>query len=464
MSKTRQMALVGFLQAQNCSNYVGSWRHPGSATDFLGVEYYQRIAQALEHGKFHMCFFDDRLAMPDILGHSHIEAVRNGVRVVKMDPCTILTCMGMATKNLGLGSTYSTTYYEPFHVARVFATLDHMLGGRAAWNVVTSLNDSEAANFGRDAHPDHDERYDVADEFMEAVLGHWDTWEDDAIVLDKARGVFADPAKVHRLDHRGPSFRTRGPLPVPRTPQGRPVVIQAGQSGRGRRFAARWGELLFVIHPNVEIARQVYREVKEEVARVGRDPKLVTIAPAIYCIPGATTAEAEDKARYIEGLAHPLDTLVLLSEVLNFDFATKGLDEPFTGEELASIGGLQALRDRVVKASGKANPTTRDFITFSGRGTLREIPRFIGTPKTIADGLEEWFTTEACDGFVLAATHVPGAYEEFVALVVPELQRRGLYRTEYEGTTFRERLLGPGQSRLPTGHPGARFRRARAAV
>ena len=443
----RQISMVAFLQAQNCSNYAASWRHADAAPDFLTAEYYQRIARTLEAGCFDLAFFDDRLAMPDRYGDDHADAVRHGVRVVKMDLIPLMTAMGLATRHLGVGGTYSTTYYEPFHVARVFGTLDHMLGGRAAWNVVTSLNDSEAANFGREAHPEHDARYDVADEFMEAVLGHWDTWEDDAIVLDKARGVFADPAKVHRLDHRGASFRTRGPLPVPRTPQGRPVVIQAGQSGRGRRFAARWGELLFMIHPNPELARQAYREVKDEVARLGRDPKLVTIAPAIYCIPGETGDEAAEKAAYIEGLAHPLDSLVLLSEVLNFDFATKGLDEPFTAEELRSIGGLQALRDRVVKASGKANPTTQDFITYSGRGTLREIPRFIGTPKTIADGLEEWFTTEACDGFVLAATHVPGAYEEFVALVVPELQRRGLFRREYSGSTLRDHLGLPRPQR-----------------
>ena len=443
----RQISMVAFLQAQNCSNYAASWRHADAAPDFLTAEYYQRIARTLEAGCFDLAFFDDRLAMPDRYGDDHADAVRHGVRVVKMDLIPLMTAMGLATRHLGVGGTYSTTYYEPFHVARVFGTLDHMLGGRAAWNVVTSLNDSEAANFGREAHPEHDARYDVADEFMEAVLGHWDTWEDDAIVLDKARGVFADPAKVHRLDHRGAAFRTRGPLPVPRTPQGRPVVIQAGQSGRGRRFAARWGELLFMIHPNPELARQAYREVKNEVARLGRDPKLVTIAPAIYCIPGETADEAAEKAAYIEGLAHPLDSLVLLSEVLNFDFATKGLDEPFTAEELESIGGLQALRDRVVKASGKANPTTRDFITYSGRGTLREIPRFIGTPKTIADGLEEWFTTEACDGFVLAATHVPGAYEEFVALVVPELQRRGLFRSAYSGSTLRDHLGLPRPQR-----------------
>jgi FMN-dependent oxidoreductase (nitrilotriacetate monooxygenase family) len=443
----RQITMVAFLQAQNCSNYAASWRHAEAAPDFLTAGYYQRIARVLEAGCFDLAFFDDRLALPDRYGDDHAEAVRHGVRVVKMDLVPLMTAMGLATTHLGVGGTYSTTYYEPFHVARVFATLDHMLGGRAAWNVVTSLNDSEAANFGRESHPDHDARYDVADEFMEAVLGHWDTWEDDAIVLDKARGVFGDPAKVHRLDHRGASFRTRGPFSVPRTPQGRPVVIQAGQSGRGRRFAARWGELLFVIFPTLENGRKVYRETKDDIARAGRDPRRVTIAPAIYCIVAESTAMAEEKAAYIASLARPIDSLVLLSEVLNFDFATKGLDEPFSSEELASLGGLQALRDRVVIASGKTNPTPRDFVEYSGRGTIREMPRFVGTPKTVADGLEEWFSTEACDGFVLAATHVPGAYEDFVRLVVPELQRRGLFRREYSGPTLRDHLGLPRAAR-----------------
>jgi FMN-dependent oxidoreductase (nitrilotriacetate monooxygenase family) len=284
-----------------------------------------------------------------------------------------------------------------------------MIGGRAAWNIVTSLNDSEAANFGGETHPEHDTRYDRADEFVEVVLGHWDSWEDDAIVLDRARGLFADPAKVHRLDHRGKWFRSRGPFTVPRSPQGRPVLIQAGQSGRGRRFAARWGDLLFVIFPGLAFAQQAYREIKDEVARLGRHPERVRVAPAIYCIVGETRAMAEDKAAYIEQLAHPLDALVLLSEVMNYDFARKGLDEPFTDAELAGLGGLQALRDRVVRSSGKANPTTRDFVQHSGRGTLGEMPRFVGTPTDVADGLEEWFTSRACDGFVLAATHMPGA-------------------------------------------------------
>jgi FMN-dependent oxidoreductase (nitrilotriacetate monooxygenase family) len=436
----RQLVLVAFLQAQNCSNYPASWRHAETATDFLTPAYYQRIARTLEDAKFHLAFFDDRLAMPDRYGDDFAESVRHGIRVVKLDLIPLLTAMGLCTRRLGLGGTYSTTYAEPFHVARTFATLDHMIGGRAAWNIVTSLNDSEAANFGFPAHPDHDARYDRADEFVEVVLGHWDSWEDDAIVLDRARGVFADPARVHRLDHRGQWFRSRGPFTVPRSPQGRPVLIQAGQSGRGRRFAARWGELLFVIFPTLEFARQAYREIKDEAARQGRDPERVRVAPAIYCVVGETRAMAEDKAAYIEKLAHPLDTLVLLSEVLNYDFATKGFDEPFTDAELAALSGLLATRDRVVRLSGKPNPTVRDFIQWSGRGTLSEMPRFVGTPADVADGLEEWFTGRAADGFVLAATHMPGAYEDFARLVVPELQRRGLFHRDYAGTTLRENL------------------------
>jgi FMN-dependent oxidoreductase (nitrilotriacetate monooxygenase family) len=445
----RQMTLVAFLQAQNCSNYPASWRHQATAPDFLTPEYYQRIARTLEQGRFHLAFFDDRLAMPDRYGDDYTASVRHGIRVVKLDLIPLLTAMGLASRHLGLGGTYSTTYYEPFHVARVFATLDHMVGGRAAWNVVTSLNDSEAANFGQQSHPDHDARYDRADEFVEAVLGHWDTWEDGAIVLDRSEGIFADPAKVHRLDHRGTWFRTRGPFTVPRTPQGHPVLIQAGQSGRGRRFAARWGELIFVISPNRELGRKTYREFKDEVVRVGRDPDQVRVTPAVYCVVGETRTMAEDKAAYIDRLAHPLDALVLLSEVLNFDFASRGLDEPFSDEDLRSISGLQALRDRVVRLSGKAHPSTRDFIQFSGRGTVREMPLFVGTPGEVADGLEEWFTQDACDGFVLAATHMPGAYEDFVRLVVPELQRRGLHQREYAGTTLRDNLG------LPRPAPGA---------
>ena len=264
MSRRGEMAMVAFLQAQNCSNYPGSWRHPETMQDFLSPKYYQRIARNLEDGRFHMAFFDDRLALPDILGHDHAQAVTNGIRVVKLDLISILTAMGLATEKLGLGATYSTTYYEPYHVARVFATLDHMLGGRVAWNVVTSLNDSEAQNMGRAEHPAHDLRYDRADEFMEIVLSHWDAWGDDAIINDRATGIFADPTKVRRLNHDGRWYKSQGTFTVPRTPQGRPVLIQAGQSGRGKSFAAAWGDLIFVIYPNLKAGQRVYAEFKAQ--------------------------------------------------------------------------------------------------------------------------------------------------------------------------------------------------------
>src|SRR6266508_1266117 len=227
---------------------------------------------------------------------------------------------------------------------------------------------------------------------------------------------------------------------VPATPQGRPVIIQAGQSGRGRKFAARWGEILFVVFPTKEIGLKDYREVKDSIAAVGRDPSQVKLLPAVYCIVGETRTMAEEQAAYIDTLARPIDTLALMSEVMNYDFARKGMNEPFSDEELASVTGLQGFRDRVVRVSGKKNPTTRDFIDVSHRGTAHDHPRFIGSPKDVADGLEEWFVDEACDGFVIAATHVPGSYEDFVRLVVPELQRRGLVRREYAGTTLRENL------------------------
>src|SRR5229473_3922526 len=437
----RQMAMVGFLQAQNCTNLPASWRHPESRTDFLSADFYREIARVLEAGKFHLAFFDDRLAMPDRFGNDHVHTVEHGIRCVKLDPLVVLMTMGMVTKHLGLGATCSTTYYEPFHVARLFATVDLMTDGRAGWNVVTSLNDGEALNMGRGEVMEHDLRYDRADEFMEVVLGHWDAWDDDALILDKVSGRFAAADKVHRLDHVGPYFRSRGPFTVPRSAQGHPVIIQAGQSGRGRSFGAQWGEVIFVVYPNIEIAKRDYADFKKEVARRGRDPEHVKVAQLINTVSAATTAEAQDKWAEISKLPLEIDALSLLSEVLNFDFARKGMDEAFTDDELAEMSGLQAIRDRVVQASGKKNPTVRDFIHFSGRGRVHD--PIIGGPKEVADRLEQWFVERACDGFVVSATHVPGAYEDFVRFVVPELQRRGLFRKEYAGKTLRENLGVP---------------------
>ena len=435
----RMMTLVAFLQAQNCSNLPGSWRHPSTMLDFLSPEYYQRIARTLEDGKIQMAFFDDRLALPDLYTGDHAEAVAAGVCAVKMDPATILMTMGMVTRRLGLGVTYSTTYYEPFHVARLFATMDLMLKGRAAWNIVTSLNRAEAANFGSDEHMGHDVRYDRADEFMEVVLGHWNTWEDDALILDKANNRFADPAKVRRLDHTGRYFRSRGPFSVPRSPQGHPVLIQAGQSGRGQMFAAKWAEVVFVIYHSFEDAKKEYASFKAAVAAAGRDPARVHVAPACYVCVGESEAVALEKRAVIEATARDVDALVLLSEVLNYDFAKKPLDEQFSDEELAELS-FQGFRDRVIRHSAKKNPTVRDFISVSGRGTVKKHPMFCGNPQQVADQMEEWFTAPACDGFVLAASNMPGAYDDVVRLLVPELQRRGLFQKNYTGPTLRDNL------------------------
>lgn len=438
--RERQLVLIAFMQASNCSNYPASWRHPGTAQHFLTPDYYQHIARTLEAGKFHLAFFDDRLAMPSQYGDSFVEAVQHGIRAVKLDLVPVMTAMLLATQHLGVGATYSTTYYAPFHIARLFATLDHLSRGRAAWNIVTSLNDAEARNFGRPRHAEHDVRYDQADEFVEAVTGLWRTWEDGALLLDRAQERFADPTKVHRLNYQGQWFQAQGPLTVPRPPQGRPVLIQAGQSQRGRDFAARWGELIFVITPTLEGAQALYADVKTRALRYGRTPETLKIAPALYIVVGETETIARDKLAYIESLARPVDALVLLSEIMNYDFARHDLDEPLPITALEQMTGIRSVVERVVQSSGKPHPSVRDFLHYSGRGTLHELPCFVGTPAQVADQIEAWFTGQACDGFVVAATHLPGAYEDVVRLVVPELQQRGLFHTSYAGTTLRDNL------------------------
>jgi FMN-dependent oxidoreductase (nitrilotriacetate monooxygenase family) len=434
----RQMVMVGFLQAQNCTNLPASWRHPDSRTDFLSSDFYVEIARVLERGKFHLGFFDDRLAMPDRYGDDHAHTVEHGIRCVKLDPIVTLMTMATATTQLGLGATYSTTYYEPFHVARLFATIDLMTGGRAAWNVVTSLNDGEALNMGRDGVMEHDLRYDRADEFMEVVLGHWDTWEDDSLIVDKASGRFADGARVHRLDHGGQFFRSRGPFTVPRSAQGHPVVIQAGQSGRGRQFAGRWGEVIFTTSPNVAFGKKSYATLKDEAERRGRDPAGMLLCNLVTPVCAPTRMQAEDRMAVIQQLPLEIDQLSLLAEALNFDFASKALDEELTDEELASFSGLHTIRDRVLGLSGKKNPTVREFMQLSHRG--RPDDAIVGGPREVADRLEELFAENVCDGFVVGATHVPGGYADFVEYVVPELQRRGLYHLDYTGGTLRDNL------------------------
>lgn len=434
----RQMSLVGFMQAGSTSVYAGSWRHPATEHGFLDAGYYQKLGRTLEEGCFDLMFFDDRLAMPGIYGGSVAEAVRRGARPVKLDLSVVLGIIAGATRSIGLGATYSTTYHAPFHIARTFSTLDHLSGGRAAWNVVTSVNDSEAQNFGVDAHLDHDARYDRADEFLAATVGLWDSWEDDALVLDRAGGVFADPAKVHELGHHGKWFDVRGPLTAPRSPQGRPVLLQAGSSGRGRDFAARWAELIFTGDPNLAIARSHYEDQKARIAGRGRDPSSVRMLPMAYTVVGESRDHAAEREQvFLNDLVHPMASLTLLSELMNHDFSDMALDAPITDELIESVSGIRGLVQNLRQHIG-------DRVTLGDlaghRATLLQGPRFVGTGTDVADQMEEWFTGDACDGFVIAATHCPGAYEDVVRMVVPELQRRGLFRRRYTGRTLRDHL------------------------
>ncbi len=434
----RSMSLVGFMQAGSTTVYAGSWRHPATEHGFLKAGYYAKLGRILEEGCFDMMFFDDRLAMPGIYGGSVAEAVRLGARPVKLDLSVVLGIIAGVTDHIGLGATYSTTYYSPFHVARTFATLDHLSGGRAAWNVVTSVNDSEAQNYGFTEHLGHDERYERADEFLEATVGLWDTWEDDALVLDRSAGVFADPTRVHELGHEGKWFTVRGPLTVPRCPQGRPVLLQAGSSGRGRDFAARWAELIFTGDPDIEIARSHYKDQKERIGAGGRDPASVKMLPMVYTVLGESHAHAEEREQlFLHELVDPLASLTLLSELMNYDFSGMALDEPITDELVESVSGIRGLVQNLRSHIG-------DQVTLADlaghRATLLQGPRFVGTAHEVADQMEHWMESEACDGFVVAATHSPGAYEDVVRLVVPELQRREVFRREYAGATLRENL------------------------
>ena len=446
------MSLVAFMQAGSTSVYAGSWRHPATEHNYLDASYYAKIGRQLEEGCFDLMFFDDRLAMPGIYGGSVAEAVKYGARPVKLDLSVVLGVLAQATSRIGLGATYSTTYYAPFHVARTFASLDHLSRGRAAWNVVTSVNDSEAQNFGVQSHLGHDERYDRADEFLDVVAGLWDTWEADAILHDRENGIYANPDKVHELGHVGQYFSARGPLTVPRTPQGRPVILQAGSSGRGRDFASRWADLIFTGDPGLEVAKSHYADQKQRIADSGRDPATVRICPMAYAVIGESEEHAKEReAMFLNDLVDPMASLTLLSELMNYDFAQHDLDDPVTDELIASVSGIRGLVQNLRTHIGGDTVTVRDLA--GHRATLLQGPRFVGTGAQVADQMEEWFHGGACDGFVLAATHCPGSYEEFVRMVVPELQHRGVFRKQYQGSTLRDHLGLQNPDRQVAGVP-----------
>ncbi|MDB5058210.1 MAG: FMN-dependent monooxygenase, partial [Chloroflexi bacterium] len=310
----RQMHLAGFLIAGPVAHSHALWRHPETAMNFLQPEGYQEIAGILERGKFDLLFFADRLAMSTTYGDSLDVGVRHGDQdVVRLDPLQVLGLVAAGTTQLGLGATCSTTYYLPYYLARAFATLDHLSRGRAAWNVVTSVNEGEARNFGYEEHLEHDRRYDRADEFMEVAHRLWESWDEHALVLDRERGLFAEPAQVRAIDHDGSWFHSKGPLNVPRSPQGRPVIIQAGSSGRGKAFAARWAEVIFTIQPTAELAQAFYRDVHSQLAAVDRADDACRILLAVMPFIGKTDTEAREKRDLHNSLVQPLVGLSTLS-------------------------------------------------------------------------------------------------------------------------------------------------------
>jgi FMN-dependent oxidoreductase (nitrilotriacetate monooxygenase family) len=352
-----------------------------------------------------------------------------------MDPLPILGALAAVTSRIGLGATRSTTYDAPYNIAREFATLDHISAGRSAWNVVTSMNDGEALNYGSVPHLGHDERYDRADEFMEVAFKLWDSWEPDALVLDRERGIYADPDKVHYLNHAGKWFQSRGPLNIPQGPQGRPVVIQAGSSGRGKAFAARWSEVIFALQPNMERMRIFTAEVRAALAQQGRAEDASRILMAIMPFVGESRAEAEDKRDLHDSLVDPLVGLSTLGAHTNADFSNLALDDGIEAvTSSGSQGNLAALKSIAAGASISIAEAGRIY----GRGVM--CPRLVGTAKDIADEMAEIVSSGAADGFVVSPAFLPDTFEDFVDAVVPLLQDKGMLRREYQGVTLRDHL------------------------
>jgi FMN-dependent oxidoreductase (nitrilotriacetate monooxygenase family) len=430
--RDRKMHLLAYVKTGPTAQLAGAWRHPeADLDDIFTPERYEHMARVLEAARFDGCFFADTLGLPDIYKGSFDTYLREGGQLSYLDPMMVLPVMARATNHLGLGATLSTSFFNPYHLARMLASLDHLSRGRACWNVVTSTMDFEARNFGLDALPAKDLRYDRADEVVEACCALWDCWQDDALVMDKASGLFVDPAKVRYADYKGRHVRTRGPLTVPRCPQGRPVLMQAGASPRGRDFAARWAEAIFCSSGSKKDAMEFYADIKTRMARFGRVPGDCAICTSMTIVLGETEAIAREKAEYLLSLV-PLEmVLATNSAMLGADLSTtENEDELTRNKGHQGHGGLEERIRQTMRAEG---------ITFA-EAIRRPRNLIVGTPATIADYMQDLFEAEACDGFVLTPTISPVMWEEFARMLTPELQGRGLLRTDYEGATMRENL------------------------
>ena len=431
MSATRQLKLGAFMRP--ISIHTAWWRYPGAYPDSnFNFQHLKRYAQTLERGKFDAFFMADHLAVMNM----PMNALKRSATVTSFDPMTLLPALAVVTERLGLVATASTTYNEPFHVARKFASLDHLSGGRAGWNVVTSSNPHEAPNFGREEHVEHDERYKIAREFVDVVTELWDSWADDAFIHDVDAGVFFDPDRLHVPNHKGQYFSVRGPLNVARPIQGWPVIVQAGASEAGRQLAAETAEVVFSGVNTIEGGRELYGDLKRRMAAIGRPADHLKVLPGAFVVVGETLAEARAKKARLDGLVHPDSGMATLSVTLGTDMSIYPLDAPVP--EIPESNASRSGRQKLLDMARRENMTVRQLAQYVGAafGTFE----IVGTPKTIADQMEEWLLTSASDGFNVMFPYLPGGLDEFVDQVVPELQRRGIYRRDYEGATLRENL------------------------
>jgi len=428
---SRQLRLGAFMRP--VSIHTAAWRYPGAFPDAnFNFAHYKRFVQTLERGRFDAFFMADHLAVMNM----PMNALKRSATVTSFDPLTLLPALAVVTEHLGLIATASTTYNEPYHVARKFASLDHISGGRAGWNVVTSANPNEAMNFGLEEHLEHGERYDRAREFFEVVIGLWDSWADDAFIRDVETGIYFDPEKMHVLNHKGPHLSVRGPLNVARPIQGWPVIVQAGASEAGRQLAAETAEVIFGSSNNLGDARRFYADVKGRLQAFGRSRDHLKILPGAFVVVGDSAAEARAKKARLDSLVHPDSGIATLSVQLGHDVSGLDLDGPLP--ELPESNASKSSRQKLMDMAKRDNLTVRQLAQYVG-GSFGVL-EIIGTPAMIADQMEEWLVTEGCDGFNVMFPYLPGGLDEFVDRVVPELQRRGLFRREYEGATLRENL------------------------
>jgi FMN-dependent oxidoreductase (nitrilotriacetate monooxygenase family) len=438
----RQLHFNLFINSRG--HHEASWRHPDASPLALSdIRYYQDLAGRAEAGLFDSIFLADQLAARD--------DVERAPRVW-LEPITALGALAKTTSRIGLIATASTTYTEPYNLARQFASLDFISGGRAGWNIVTSWSAPAAANYGDDAQVSHAERYARAEEFMQVAKGLWDSWADDAIVDDRKSGIYARPDRIRQIDHKGDFYKVAGPLNLPRGPQGRPVLVQAGSSDTGRRFAARHAEAVFTAHMEKATAQAFYKDLKGLVAEMGRPADQIHILPGLSAVIGSTEAEAQRMAQDLNDLADPeVGRKRLSSRFGGHDFSHLPLDTPLKPEDFPDPGTVQAARSRtelIVGLVRNEGLTLRQLLSrlAGARGHFT----FAGTPEQVADLIEDWFTDGAADGFNIMPPLLPAMLQTFVDEVIPIFQKRGLFRTEYEGETLRDHygLVRPEGMRL----------------